>query len=51
MRGLLLSLGVCVAIAALVFAVTGGHVLFLPLVFLLPLGLFSLGRAGRRKTG
>jgi hypothetical protein len=36
-----------VAIAVVVFAVTGGNVLFLPLVLLLPLGLFSFGR--RRK--
>jgi hypothetical protein len=38
-------LGVSVAIAVIVFLVTGGHVLFLPLL-ILPLGLFSLG--GRR---
>jgi hypothetical protein len=45
MRALLLSLVVCVAIAATVFAATGGHVLFLPLVFLLPLGLIAFGRS------
>jgi hypothetical protein len=35
------------AIAALVYVVTGGHVLFLPLVFLFPLGVFI----GRRRRG
>jgi Flp pilus assembly protein TadB len=36
-------LGLCVAVAAVVFLVTGGRVLFLPLV-ILPLGLLSFGR-------
>lgn len=36
-------------IAALVFVVSGGHVLFLPLFFLLPLGgLFGHRRRNRR---
>lgn len=36
-------------IAALVFLVSGGHVLFLPLFFLLPLGgLFGHRRRNRR---
>jgi hypothetical protein len=36
-------------IAAVVFAVSGGHVLFLPLFFLLPLGgLFGHRRRYRR---
>jgi hypothetical protein len=36
-------------IAAIVFAVSGGHVLFLPLFFLLPLGgLFGHRRRYRR---
>jgi hypothetical protein len=36
-------------IAALVFVVSGGHLLFLPLFFLLPLGgLFSHRRRYRR---
>lgn len=48
MRALLLSVAVCVAIGLIVFAVTGGHVLFLPLIFLLPLGLFSFGRRRMR---
>jgi hypothetical protein len=37
------------AIAALIFAVSGGHVLLLPLFFLLPLGgLFGHRRRRRR---
>lgn len=36
-------------IAAIIFAVSGGHVLFLPLFFLLPLGgLFGDRRRRRR---
>jgi hypothetical protein len=35
------------AVAAIVFAVSGGHVLFLPFLFVLPLGLFGLGRRRR----
>jgi hypothetical protein len=34
-------------IAAIVFAATGGHLIFLPLFFVLPLGLFGLGRRHR----
>ena len=34
-------------IAAVVFAATGGHLIFLPLFFVLPLGLFGLGRRRR----
>jgi hypothetical protein len=41
------ALGVSIAIAAIVFLATAGHVLFLPLL-LLPLGLFGLG--GRRAS-
>jgi hypothetical protein len=48
MRALLLSVAVCVAIGVIVFAVTGGHVVFLPLVFLLPLGLLAIGRRQTR---
>ena len=36
-----------VVIAAVVFAATGGHLIFLPLFLVLPLGLFGLG--GRRR--
>jgi hypothetical protein len=42
----LLALGL--AIALIVFVVSGGHIIFLPLLFL-PIGLFSLGRR-RRST-
>jgi hypothetical protein len=42
----LLALGL--AIAVIVFVVSGGHVLFLPLLFL-PLGLFSLRHRRRRR--
>ena len=41
----LLAIGL--AIAVLVFVVTGGHVLFLPLLFV-PLGLFGLGHRRRQ---
>jgi hypothetical protein len=37
------------AIAAVVFLASGGHVLFLPLFFVIPLGLFRLGRGRRRR--
>jgi hypothetical protein len=37
------------AVAALIFALTGGHLLFLPLFFILPLGgLFGRRRGSRR---
>ena len=41
-------LAIGLAIALIVFVVSGGHVLFLPLLFL-PLGLFSLGHHRRRQ--
>ena len=41
----LLVLGL--AVALIVFVITGGHVIFLPLLFL-PLGLFSFGHRRRR---
>jgi ABC-type transport system involved in cytochrome bd biosynthesis fused ATPase/permease subunit len=45
------SLGIGIFIAVLVFALTGGHVFFLPLLFI-PLGLLSFGhRANRRRRG
>jgi hypothetical protein len=37
-----------VLIAALIFAVSGGHLLFLPLFFLLPMGGFFGHRRRRR---
>ena len=45
MRVTLFVLLAGLAIAALVYVISGGHVIFLPLVFLLPLGLFF----GRRR--
>ena len=35
-----------IAIAALVYVISGGHVLFLPLLLIFPLGLFL----GRRRS-
>jgi hypothetical protein len=35
------------AIAAILFVATGGHLIFLPLFFVLPLGLFGLRRRRR----
>jgi hypothetical protein len=42
----LLAIGL--AIAVIVFVVTAGHVVFLPLLFL-PFGLFSVGQRRRRR--
>jgi hypothetical protein len=42
-------LAIGLAIAVIVFVVSGGHVLFLPLLFL-PLGLFSLGHRRRHSS-
>ncbi len=39
---ILLLLGL--AVAAIVYFATGGHVLLLPLFFILPLGFFGFGR-------
>jgi len=41
------ALAIGLAIAVIVFVVSGGHILFLPLLFL-PLGLFSLDHRQRR---
>jgi hypothetical protein len=38
-----------VVIAAIIFAVTGGHLFFLPLLFI-PLGVFSLRRLQRHRA-
>ncbi len=46
MRLLALGLG----IAVIVFVLTAGHVVFLPLLFL-PLGLFSVGHRRRPERG
>jgi uncharacterized membrane protein YccC len=43
------TLAIGLAIAALVFLVTAGHVIFLPLVFL-PLGLFGFGHRRRHRS-
>ena len=43
----LLAIGL--AIAIIVFALTAGHVVFLPLLFL-PFGLFSFGHRRRRES-
>jgi hypothetical protein len=45
MRVLAIGLG----IAIIVFALTAGHVVFLPLLFL-PFGLFSFGQRRRRES-
>jgi len=48
---MLRSLAIGIFIAVVVFALTGGHVFFLPLLFI-PLGLFSFGHhANRRRRG
>jgi len=43
----LLAIGL--AIAVIVFVLTGGHVVFLPLLFL-PLGLFGFGHRRRNRA-
>jgi hypothetical protein len=40
------AIAIGLAIAVLVYVISGGHVLFLPLLFI-PLGLFAFG--GRRR--
>jgi hypothetical protein len=45
MRGLLVG----VAIAALLYVVTGGHLILLPLFFVLPLGGLVAHRRSRRR--
>jgi hypothetical protein len=48
---MLRTLAIGVALALIVFAITGGHVIFFPLL-LIPLGLFSFGhRQNRRRRG
>ena len=41
-------LAIGLAIAVIMFVVSGGHVLFVPLLFI-PLGLFSLGHRPRQQ--
>jgi hypothetical protein len=43
---MLALLAICLAVAVLVYVVTGGHVIFLPLLLVLPLGLLF----GRRRS-
>lgn len=38
---------IALAVALVVFAISGGHILFLPFLFV-PLGLFSFGHRRRR---
>jgi hypothetical protein len=40
------AIAIGLAIALLIFVISGGHVLFLPLLFV-PFGLFSFGHARR----
>jgi hypothetical protein len=42
------ALALGAAIALIVFLVTGGHIVFLPLLFV-PLGLFSFGHRRRQR--
>ena len=42
-------LAIGIAIAVILFVVTGGHVFFLPLLFI-PFGLFSFGHRRRRRS-
>jgi hypothetical protein len=45
------TLAIGIAIALVLFALSGGHFIFLPLLFI-PFGLFSVGhRANRRRRG
>ena len=46
---MLRGLAIAAAVALVVFAVTGGHVLFLPLLFL-PIGLFGFGHRRNRRS-
>jgi hypothetical protein len=45
-RALLISLALCLVVAVLVFVVSGGHVIFLPLVLPLPLAFLSFAWRG-----
>jgi hypothetical protein len=36
------------AVAVILFVITGGHLIFLPLFFVLPLGVFGFGRKRER---
>ena len=43
------TLAIGIAIAVIVYVATGGHVIFLPLLFL-PLGLFTFGNRRRARS-
>jgi hypothetical protein len=45
----LLFLGLALAVA--IYLISGGHILFLPLLLFFPLGLFGHRRYGRLKDG
>ena len=46
---MLRGLAIAIAVAFVVFAITGGHVLFLPFLFI-PMGLFGLGHRRNRRS-
>lgn len=46
---MLRALAIAAAVALVVFAVTGGHVFFLPLLFV-PFGLFGFGHRRNRRS-
>jgi hypothetical protein len=48
MGALVVGVVIAVLVAVVVYVASGGHVLFLPLVLLLPLGLLLGGRSRRR---
>jgi ABC-type polysaccharide/polyol phosphate export permease len=50
MRTVLIGLAVGLAVAIVVFVATGGHVIFLPLLFV-PLAVFSAGFRRSRPRG
>jgi hypothetical protein len=43
------ALGIGLAIGLLIFAISGGHLIFLPLLFV-PFGLFRIGQGRRRRN-
>ena len=45
---MLALLAICLAVAVVVYLVTGGHVIFLPILLVLPLGLLFSSRRRRR---
>ena len=47
MRATLLLLLAGLGLAVILFAVTGGHLILLPILLILPLGFFGLGRRRR----